>query len=110
MIGLGLLWHLVGVLADVGATSMLSGTAAVTGALLTALLAAAALIPALVADPDLRITRRMLRERSGRTGVPRHRDPDAAGRARPRAPTTATLAVALASPHPFLPLVGDRCW
>ncbi|WBB52610.1 DUF6412 domain-containing protein [Verrucosispora sp. WMMD573] len=94
MIGLGLLWYLVGVLADVGATSMFSGTAAVTGVLLAAVLAAGVLLAGAVADPDLRITRRMLRERSGRTGVPRHRDPDAAGRARPRAPTAATLAVA----------------
>ncbi|MEV4711509.1 DUF6412 domain-containing protein [Micromonospora sp. NPDC049374] len=94
MIGLGVLWHLVGVLADVGASSMLSGTAAVTGVLLTALLAAAVLLTGATADSDQRITRRMLRERSGRTGVPRHRDPDAAGRARPRAPTVATLAVA----------------
>ncbi|WFE43469.1 DUF6412 domain-containing protein [Verrucosispora sp. WMMD1129] len=94
MIGLGLLWYLVGVLADVGATSMLSGTAAVTGVLLAAVLAAGVLLTGTVADPALRVTRRMLRERSGRTGIPRHRDPDAAGRARPRAPTAATLAVA----------------
>ncbi|MFY1575964.1 DUF6412 domain-containing protein [Verrucosispora sp. WMMD703] len=94
MIGLGLLWYLVGVLADVGASSMLSGTAAVTGVLLAAVLAAGVLLTGTVADPALRVTRRMLRERSGRTGVPRHRDPDAAGRARPRAPTAATLAVA----------------
>ncbi|MFI7553026.1 DUF6412 domain-containing protein [Micromonospora sediminimaris] len=94
MIGLGLLWYLVGVLADVGATSMLSGTAAVTGVLLAAVLAAGVLLTGAVADPALRVTRRMLRERSGRTGIPRHRDPDAAGRARPRAPTAATLAVA----------------
>ncbi|MBQ1024687.1 DUF6412 domain-containing protein [Micromonospora sp. C95] len=94
MIGLGLLWYLVGVLADVGATSMLSGTAAVTGVLLAAVLTAGVLLTGAVADPARRVTRRMLRERSGRTGVPRHRDPDAAGRARPRAPTAATLAVA----------------
>ncbi|MGC5052352.1 DUF6412 domain-containing protein [Micromonospora sp. DT48] len=94
MIGLGVLWYLVGVLADVGAGDALSGTAAVTGVLLAALLATTALLPGATAGPALRITRRTLRERSGRTGVPRHRDPDAAGRARPRAPTTATRAVA----------------
>ncbi|MFI7079047.1 DUF6412 domain-containing protein [Micromonospora sp. NPDC049903] len=93
MIGLGMIWYLVGVLADVGASSMLSGTAAATGVLLTVVLAAANLVHRVVTVPDLRITRRLLRERAGRTGVPRHRDPDAAGRARPRAPT-ATLAVA----------------
>ncbi|WP_239098098.1 DUF6412 domain-containing protein [Micromonospora qiuiae] len=93
VIGLGVLWYLVGVLADVGASSMLSGTAAATGVLLTVLLAAANLLHRVVTDPDLRITRRMLRERSGRTGVPRHRDPDAAGRARPRAPTTPLAVV-----------------
>ncbi|PZG17396.1 hypothetical protein C1I95_15595 [Micromonospora craterilacus] len=93
MIGLGMFWYLVGVLADVGASSMLSGTAAATAALLAVVLSASILLQRVGADPDLRITRRILRERSGRTGVPRHRDPDAAGRARPRAPT-ATLAVA----------------
>ncbi|MBQ1050076.1 hypothetical protein KBX50_16580 [Micromonospora sp. C51] len=94
MIGLGLLWYLVGVLADVGATSMLSGTAAVTGVLLAAVLTAGVLLTGAVVDPGRRVTRRMLRERAGRTGIPRHRDPDAAGRARPRAPTAAALAVA----------------
>ncbi|TCB98533.1 hypothetical protein E0H26_09195 [Micromonospora zingiberis] len=93
MIGLGMLWYLVGVLADAGATGMFSGTAAATGVLLTVVLAASNLLYRVVTAPELRVTRRMMRERSGRTGVPRHRDPDAAGRARPRAPT-ATLAVA----------------
>ncbi|WP_341716113.1 DUF6412 domain-containing protein [Micromonospora sp. FIMYZ51] len=93
MIGFGMLWYLVGVLADVGASSMLSGTAAATGVLLSVVLAASNLLHRVVTEPELRITRRVLRERSGRTGIPRHRDPDAAGRARPRAPT-ATLAVA----------------
>lgn len=88
-----MLWYLVGVLADVGASSMLSGTAAATGVLLSVVLAASNLLHRVVTEPELRITRRVLRERSGRTGIPRHRDPDAAGRARPRAPT-ATLAVA----------------
>jgi uncharacterized protein DUF6412 len=32
-------------------------------------------------------TRRTLRAHTERAGVPRHRDPDAAGHARPRAPT-----------------------
>ncbi|MEV6692006.1 DUF6412 domain-containing protein [Micromonospora sp. NPDC051196] len=93
MIGLGMLWYLVGVLADAGATSMFTGTAAATGVLLAVVLAAASLLHRVVIPAELRITRRMMRERSGRTGVPRHRDPDAAGRARPRAPT-ATRAVA----------------
>ncbi|WP_433528810.1 DUF6412 domain-containing protein [Micromonospora sp. CA-263727] len=93
MIGLGVLWYLVGVVADVGASSMLSGTAAATAALLAVLLSASILLQRVGVDPDPRITRRVLRERSGRTGIPRHRDPDAAGRARPRAPT-APFAVA----------------
>ncbi len=88
-----MLWYLVGLLTDAGATGMHSGTAAATAALLTVVLSASVLLHRVVTDPDLRITRRLLRERSGRTGIPRHRDPDAAGRARPRAPTT-TLAVA----------------
>ncbi|AEB45884.1 DUF6412 domain-containing protein [Micromonospora maris] len=93
MIGLGMLWYLVGILADAGATGLVTGTAAATGVLLTVVLAAANLLRRVVTPAELRVTRRLMRERTRRTGVPRHRDPDAAGRARPRAPT-ATLAVA----------------
>jgi hypothetical protein len=93
VIWLGALWHLVGVLIDVGPTGLLVGTAAATGVLLTAMLAASVLLRRVVADPCPRVTRRVLRQHAGRTGIPRHRDPDAAGRSRPRAPTTA-LAVA----------------
>nr|WP_231935249.1 DUF6412 domain-containing protein [Micromonospora viridifaciens] len=88
-----MLWHFVGLLTDVGPTGLLVGTAAATGVLLAAIPAASILLRRVVADPGPRVTRRILRECAGRTGTPRHRDPDAAGRSRPRAPTTA-LAVA----------------
>ena len=87
----GLLWHLVGVLADAGPAGLLAGTAAATGLLLTVMLAAVRL-RRIVTGPGPRVTRRILRERAGLTGTPRHRDPDAAGRTRPRAPTTARAA------------------
>ncbi|MGC5028747.1 DUF6412 domain-containing protein [Micromonospora sp. DT229] len=93
MIGFAMLWYLVGVLADAGAGGMVTGTAAATGALLAVVLTAVNLLLRVVTPADLRVTGRMMRERCRRTGVPRHRDPDAAGRSRPRAPT-ATPAVA----------------
>jgi hypothetical protein len=93
VIWLGALWHFVGVLTDVGPSGLLVGTAAATGVLLTAIVAASVLLRRVVAAPGSRVTRRVLREHAGRTGVPRQRDPDASGRSRPRAPTTA-LAVA----------------
>ncbi|GII25080.1 DUF6412 domain-containing protein [Planosporangium mesophilum] len=89
MIWVGSLWHLVGVLTEVGPTGLLVGT----GVLLTAILAARVLLGRVVADPRPQVTGRVLREHAERTGIPRHRDPDASGRSRPRAPT-ATLAVA----------------
>lgn len=92
MTGFGLLWHFVGVLTDVGPAGVLVGTAAATGVLLAVVLAASIPLRQVVADPDLQVTRRILRERTGRTGIPRHRDPDAAGRSRPRAPTAAPAA------------------
>ena len=88
----GLLWHLVGVLTDAGPAGLLAGTAAATGVLLTVMLAASVRLRRIEAEPGPRVTRRILRERAGMTGTPRHRDPDAAGRTRPRAPTTALAA------------------
>lgn len=89
---LGLLWHLVGVLTDVGPGGLLAGTAAATGVLLAVMLAASAVPRHVRADAGPLVTRRILREHAGRTGMPRHRDPDAAGRSRPRAPTAALAA------------------
>ncbi len=85
------LWHLLGVLAEVGPASLLAGTAA-AGLLLAAALALRVLVRCLVAGPGPRITRRILRDRAGCPGVPRHRDPDARGHSRPRAPTAARAA------------------
>jgi len=88
------LWHLLGVLTEVGPAGLLAGTAAAAGLLLAAALA-------------LRILRRA-RPRSfrGRPAaavaapavVPRHRDPDARGHSRPRAPTAALAAARSSSP------------
>jgi hypothetical protein len=89
----GVLWHLVGVLTDAGPGGLLVGAAVATGLLLIAILAASILLRRVGAGSGVRVTRRVLRERTGRAGIPRHRDPDAAGQSRPRAPTTA-LAVA----------------
>ena len=92
MIWFSALWHLLGVLTEVGPAGLLAGTAAAAGLLLAAALAVRVLIRGVVAGPALRITRRLLREQAGRTGVPRHRDPDARGRSRPRAPTATPAA------------------
>jgi hypothetical protein len=89
---LGLLWHLLGLLTDVGPSGLLAGTAAATGVLLAVMIAASALPRHVAAYAGPLVTRRILREQAGRTGMPRHRDPDAAGRSRPRAPTVAVAA------------------
>ena len=89
---LGALWHLLGVLTDVGPTGLLAGTAAAAGLLLAAVLAVRVLLRRVGAASGPRATRRALRERAHRTGVPRHRDPDASGRSRPRAPTAVPAA------------------
>ncbi|MFC7483518.1 DUF6412 domain-containing protein [Luedemannella flava] len=96
-------WHLVGVLvklasdgtgrslADLGSAGLLAGSAAAV--LLVALLVTRATVGGAGA-PIVRpfATRRVLRDRDRRVGVPRHRDPDASGRSRPRAPTAALAA------------------
>ena len=87
-----MIWHLVGVLTDVGPAGLFLGTVAATGVLLAVVLSASILVRRVVGGPSPLVTRRVLRERAGRAGVPRHRDPDAAGRSRPRAPTPALAA------------------
>ncbi|MEV6597898.1 DUF6412 domain-containing protein [Actinoplanes sp. NPDC051346] len=81
------LWRLVSVLTEAGPTGLLVGTGVMAGVLLSAVVTAGVLLGrrAPVADP--RVIVRVLRTRAGRTGVPRHRDPDASGRTRPRGPT-----------------------
>jgi hypothetical protein len=92
MLWLGALWHLLGVLTDVGPVGLVAGAGALAGVVLTAMLAARALRRRMAVRPGSRITGQVLRERASRTGVPRHRDPDAAGRARPRAPSADSAA------------------
>jgi hypothetical protein len=93
VIWLGALWHVVGVLTEFGPTGLFAGTGAVAGVVLLAVLAARVPQRSQILVRALGVTCRVLRERAGRAGVPRHRDPDASGRSRPRAPT-AVLAVA----------------
>jgi hypothetical protein len=81
------LWRLVGMLAAASSSDLVAGTSALVGVVLIAVLARV-----LVVRPsgfgDVRGVGRALRRRSDRTGVPRHRDPDAPGRTRPRGPTS----------------------
>ena len=60
---------------------------AVAGLLLITVLAAVAVLTRDAAPAAPPVTRRLLRQRAARSGVPRHRDPDAPGRTRPRGPT-----------------------
>jgi len=88
MVWLSALWHVLDVLAAVGPAGIVVAAAT---------LAMTVLSGRLPRDRDthrseLRCTRRVLRESTSRAGVPRHRDPDAAGRSRPRAPSTAVPA------------------
>jgi hypothetical protein len=92
VIWLGAFWRLVGVLTEIGPTGVLVGTAVAAGVLLTVMLAARVLRRA-GSRPGPLVTRRVLRAQADSTGIPRHRDPDASGRPRPRAPA-ATLAAA----------------
>ncbi|MCA2211306.1 DUF6412 domain-containing protein [Jidongwangia harbinensis] len=80
-------WHLVSVLTDAGPTGLLAGAGAVAGVLLGTVVAAGVRLGRRPAAIGPHVTRRVLRERTRRTGVPRHRDPDASGRVRPRGPT-----------------------
>ncbi|MEV4352067.1 DUF6412 domain-containing protein [Actinoplanes sp. NPDC049596] len=81
------LWHLIGALTDVGPAGL------VVGALLVAVLAAVAVAGRRVPVGGARITPGVLRQRAARI-LPRHRDPDAAGRTRPRGPTAWRLVSA----------------
>jgi hypothetical protein len=93
VIWFGALGQVVGVLTECGPNVLLVGAGAMAGVLLLAVLAAAVPQRSQIAGPARGVTRRSLRERTVRAGIPRHRDPDASGRSRPRAPT-ALLAVA----------------
>jgi hypothetical protein len=85
------LWRLVGLLTDAGPTAMILGAASVAGVLLLTALAAGALLNfRAVAHPPA--SRSAMRDRARRAGVPRHRDPDAPGRTRPRGPTRPLVA------------------
>ena len=86
VIGWVALWHLAGVLTEHGPAGLLAGLLLVT---VLAAVAVGTRRPAVT--PAL--TRRMVRQRAARTGVPRHRDPDSSGRTRPRGPTRPLAAV-----------------
>ena len=80
MTWLGTLWWLVGALTD-------AGPAGLAGVLLVAAVAAVLLLARQAPASDPGIAGLALRHRAERAGVPRHRDPDAPGRTRPRGPT-----------------------
>ncbi|MEU4420498.1 DUF6412 domain-containing protein [Actinoplanes sp. NPDC024001] len=86
------LWRLVGVLTESGPTGLLLGAGAIAGVLLVTVLSASVLLGARLTAADPTVSRRVLRDRARRTGVPRYRDPDADGRVRPRGPTAALAA------------------
>ena len=86
-------WRLVGVLTDAGPTALLFGAGAAAGVLLLAVLTATVLLGHRSATSVPGLSGHALRERARRTGVPRHRDPDAPGRTRPRGPTRLSVAV-----------------
>ncbi|WP_250006712.1 DUF6412 domain-containing protein [Actinoplanes sp. M2I2] len=92
MTWLDAIWCLVGVLTEAG-PSGLTGPSALAGLLLLAALAAGLMLlfRGGSAEPVSPVA---LRARSERAGVPRHRDPDAPGRTRPRGPTARPLAAA----------------
>ncbi|MEU4620289.1 DUF6412 domain-containing protein [Actinoplanes sp. NPDC023801] len=85
------LWRLVGLLADASSSDFASGTGALVGVVLLAVLARVLVLRPTI-PADARATAGALRSRAERTGVPRHRDPDASGRTRPRGPTAAPAA------------------
>jgi hypothetical protein len=91
VIWLGAFWRLVGVLTEIGPAGVLVGTAVAAGVLLAAMLAVRVLCRAASGSGPL-VTRRVLRAQADSVGIPRHRDPDASGRPRPRAPTAALAA------------------
>jgi len=80
-------WHLVSLLTGASPADVVLGTGAVAAVLLIAVLTAATLTGHRVTAPDARLPGSGLHARAARTRVPRHRDPDAAGRTRPRGPT-----------------------
>ncbi|MEV6305234.1 DUF6412 domain-containing protein [Actinoplanes sp. NPDC051861] len=93
MIWVEALWRLVGVLlTESGPTGLLLGAGAVAGVLLVTVLTASVLLGGRAAVFTPGVSRRILRERARRTGIPRYRDPDADGRTRPRGPTAALAA------------------
>ena len=93
MIWYSALWHLLGVLTEVGPAGLLAGTAAAAGLLLAAALAVRVLRRA----RPLTFRRRLAAGVAAPAVVPRHRDPDARGHSRPRAPTAALAAAHRAS-------------
>ncbi|GIE77010.1 hypothetical protein Aph02nite_29600 [Actinoplanes philippinensis] len=86
------LWRLVSMLAEAtGSSDLASGASALVGVVLIAVLARVLLVRR-APSADGHATAGALRTRAVRTGVPRHRDPDASGRTRPRGPTAAPAA------------------
>ncbi|MCO8276871.1 DUF6412 domain-containing protein [Actinoplanes sp. TRM 88003] len=84
MTWLDAIWCVVSLLTDAGPSGL-------AGLMLIAALAAGLILLARSA-PAGRVSVSAWQTRSARAGVPRHRDPDAPGRTRPRGPTARPLA------------------
>ena len=84
MTWLDAIWFLVSLLTETGPSGL-------TGLLLAAVLAAALTLLFRRSPARAEIAGRGLKQRADRAGVPRHRDPDAPGRTRPRGPTARPL-------------------
>ena len=84
MTWLDAIWCVVSLLTDAGPVAVL---------LIAVIAAGLLLLRATAADAPAE-TGRALLTRAARVGVPRHRDPDASGRTRPRGPTARPLAAA----------------
>ena len=92
MVWLDAIWCMVSVLTDAGPSGLALSAAA--GVLLIAAVAAGVLLLRGATADRPAGAGRSLRSRAERAGVPRHRDPDAPGRTRPRGPTARPLAAA----------------
>src|SRR2546430_12908368 len=110
-------WQAFALLPDVKPAGLMALAAVTLTCLLVALLAQGARLAAIVTAAPQRSGVAALREKSWRAGFISQRDPDAPGRARPRAPTAGPAAArprfhhpAPPRPHPFpLPSCARRC-
>ncbi|WP_250038304.1 DUF6412 domain-containing protein [Paractinoplanes maris] len=87
MTWLDAIWFLVSMLTEAGPSGL-------TGLVLIAVLAAGLMLVVRRGPARAESAGRGFKQRADRAGVPRHRDPDAPGRTRPRGPTARPVAAA----------------